>query len=317
MAESDRLTPTAAGGMDRLTWLLLALLSLLWGGSFIFMKIAAADLPVLSVVWLRVALAALALLIVTGATGRRFPRGGAIHARYALMGLTNNIIPFALIVYAIPRIGAGAASILNGLTPVFTLILAHVLTRDEQLTRRKVIGIALGLIGLVVLVGPRALAGLDNEVIAGLAMVAATVSYGISGIQARAFRQIDPVVSAASQLAYSTLLLVPFVLLIDMPWRLDVPGWGAIAAVAGLALASTALAYILFFMIVGRAGATNVMLVTLLVPVSALFLAVFFLGEHISAAEAGGMIFISAGLLVLDGRLAPGRWRARPVARQE
>ena len=299
-ASSSAFSKTA---MDRTTWAMLVGLSILWGGSFIFMKIAARELPVFTIVWLRVGLAAAVLVVVAAASGRRFPRLGKVHGRYALMGLANNVIPFALIVYAIPRIGAGAASILNGLTPVFILILAHFFTNDEHMTARKLAGITLGLCGLVVFVGPKALAGLGAEVIAGLAMVGAAISYAVSGLIGRSFHGMDPVVSSASQLTYSTILLVPVVVVVDTPWRLAMPGLTVIAAILGLALVSTAAAYVVFFAIIRRAGATNVLLVTMLIPVSALFLAVAFLGERVSAAEIAGMALITAGLLTIDGRL--------------
>ena len=283
--------------------MLLIALSLLWGASFIFIKIAAADIPVFTLVFVRVALAALALHAVILASGRTYPGGLAIYGCYGLMGLLNNAIPFVLIVYATPRIGAGAASILNATTPIFTLIVAHLLTADEKITAGKAGGILLGFAGVVVMIGPKAFGGLSTEVLAALAMLGATLAYGFSGVVGRSFKDIDPVVSAACQLTASTLILAPLAIVVETPWHLAMPGAPAILSVLGFALLSTALAYILFFRIIARAGGTNVMLVTLLIPVSAVALGVAFLGETVTPADLGGMALISAGLMVIDGRI--------------
>jgi drug/metabolite transporter (DMT)-like permease len=289
--------------LDGTVWTLLIALSLLWGASFIFIKIAAVDIPIFTLVFLRVALAALALHAVIVVTGRAYPAGLAIYGRYGLMGLLNNAIPFVLIVYATPRIGAGAASILNATTPIFTLIVAHILTADEKITAAKAGGIALGFAGVVVMIGPKAFGGLSTEVLAALAMLGATLAYGFSAVVGRSFKSIDPVVSAACQLTASTLILAPLAFALETPWQLAMPGLPAIAATLGFALLSTALAYVLFFRIIMRAGGTNVMLATLLVPISAVALGVAFLGEVVSPADLGGMALISAGLIIIDGRV--------------
>ncbi len=296
--------------LDGTVWTMLIALSLLWGVSFIFIKIAAVDIPVFTLVFARVALAALALHVVIVATGRSYASGLAIHGRFGLMGLLNNAVPFVLIVYATPRIGAGAASILNATTPIFTLIVAHILTTDEKITARKAGGIVLGVAGVVAMIGPQAFGGLSTQVLAALAMLGATLAYGFSAVVGRGFRAIDPVVSAAGQLTASALMLAPLAIIAETPWRLAMPGMPAILATLGFALLSTALAYILFFRILIRAGGTNVMLVTLLIPVSAVALSVAFLGEVIGAGDLGGMALISAGLIVIDGRLITRRRKA-------
>ncbi len=176
----------AAPTLDGTVWALLIGLSLLWGASFVFIKVAAVDIPIFTLVLARVGLAALALHAVIVMTGRAYPAGRAIYGRYALMGLLNNAIPFILIVYATPRIGAGAASILNAMTPIFTLIVAHILTADEKITAGKAGGIALGFAGVVVMIGPKSLGGLSGEALAVLAMLGATLAYGFSGVVAGA-----------------------------------------------------------------------------------------------------------------------------------
>lgn len=302
----------AVQALDGTAWMQLIALSLLWGASFIFIRIAAVDIPIFTLVFVRVALAALALHGVILVTGRAYPTRLAMYGRYGLMGLLNNAIPFILIVYATPRIGAGAASILNATTPIFTLIVAHILTADEKITAGKAGGILLGFAGVVVMIGPKAFGGLSTEVLAALAMLGATLAYGFSALVGRSFRGIDPVVSAACQLTASTLILAPLAIAVETPWRLAMPGMPAILAALGFALLSTALAYILFFRIIARAGGTNVMLVTLLIPISAVALGVAFLGEVVGPAELGGMALISAGLVTIGGRVL--RWPRRAPA---
>lgn len=289
--------------IDRASWIMLVCLSLLWGASFLFMKVAAADLPVLTLVLIRVAVAAVVLQAAIAALGRPRPRGLPIHARYVLMGLFNNLLPSALIIFATMRIGAGAASILNATTPIFTLLIAHAATADEKITAGKLGGIILAVLGVVALAGPEALEGVGSESVAVLAMLAATFCYGLSALIGRGFGGLPPLVSAAYQLTASTALLAPLVLLVEPPWSLAPPSARALAAALALALLSTALAYILFFAVIGRSGATNVMLVTLMIPVSGVFLAWLVLGEAFEPAEAAGMALIGLGLLVIDGRM--------------
>lgn len=292
--------------VDAQSWLMLVGLSLLWGASFLFIKIAAADIPIFSLVFLRVALAALVLHLFIVATGRPYPADRRILRLYLLMGLLNNAIPFVLIVYATPRIGAGAAGILNAMTPVFTLLIAHWLTADEKITARRLTGILIGFAGVVVMIGPKAIGGLGVAVLAAFAMLGATVSYGFSAVVAKNFRGVDPAVSSACQLTASSALVLPLALAVDRPWSLPMPGVEAIWATIGFAILSTAVAYILFFRIISRAGGTNVMLVTLLIPPSAVLLGMVFLDERLLPEELAGMLLISAGLLVIDGRVL--RW---------
>lgn len=294
-----------AGGpeIDAQSWLMLLVLSLLWAGSFLFIKIAATDIPIFTLVFLRVGLAALALHLFIVLTGRAYPASWRMLQLYLLMGLMNNAIPFVLLVYATPRIGVGAAGILNAMTPVSTLLIAHILTDDEKITPGKTIGILMGFAGVAVMIGPKALAGVGVAVLASFAMLGVTISYGFSAVLGRSFKGIDPAVSAACQLTASSALVLPFALVIDQPWSLPMPGPAAVWSTIAFALLSTALAYILFFRIITRAGGTNVMLVTLLIPPGAVILGMVFVNEQLAVEELAGMVLISAGLLVIDGRL--------------
>ncbi|MGZ3503599.1 MAG: DMT family transporter [Vulcanimicrobiaceae bacterium] len=247
-------------------WLLLAILSVLWGGSFFFFKVLVnAHLPPFTIVLGRVAIAALALLAFVHFTGRRMPRSPSVWLAFLVMGALNNAIPFSLIVFGETRLDSGLAAIFNATTPMFTILLAHAFTSDERLTPNKVLGIALGLLGVIVLTGPQAVHGVNLASIAQVACLGAAFAYGCAGIYGRRFRAmgVDPIVAATGQLCGSTLLVTPLAVLVDRPWALAYSTAGALLAWLGLAVLSTAVAYVIYFRILATAGATNLLLVTL------------------------------------------------------
>ena len=283
-------------------WGLMLLLSALWGGSFFFIGTAVRDMPVLTIVLLRVALAAAALWIVVLATGRRVPRGAATWGAFLVMGLLNNVIPFALIVWGQKQIPSGLASILNASTPLWTVLVATALLSDERASVRKLAGVVMGLGGVAVMMGIDVIGG-QHPLLPQLAVVCASISYGFSAWWGRRFRQIgvDPMVTAAGMLTASTLVLaIPVLALNGPPVGYPATSW---AAVAALALLSSALAYVIYFRILASAGATNISLVTFLVPVSAILLGWLFLDERLGFAQLIGMALIGAGLALIDGRL--------------
>jgi drug/metabolite transporter (DMT)-like permease len=219
------------------------------------------------------------------------------------MGGLNNLIPFSLIFWGQTRIASGLASILNSTTPLFAVVLAHLLTRDEKLTANRAAGVLFGIVGVVVMIGPDALGGLGSNVLAQIAVLGAALSYAFAGIYGRRFRDLPPLVTASGQVTATTILMLPVLLVVDQPWTLPVPGARTWAALAGLALLSTALGYVLYFRILAVAGATNLLLVTFLIPVSALILGVSVLGERFDGRHFGGMALIALGLAAIDGRL--------------
>lgn len=294
------------GPMSGPDWLCLLALSALWGGAFLFAKVAVGAVPPLTLVLARVGLAALVLLVVVRVAGLRLPAERRAWLDFAGMGILNNLIPFGLIFHGQVEIGAGLAAVINGMTPFWTALIARA-AGAEPLSAAKLVGVAVGIAGLAVMIGPAALAGLDASVMAQLAVVGATVSYGCAGVFGRRFRALPPLVTATGQLSASSLLILPVALLVDRPWTLDVPGIEVIGSVLALAVFSTALAYILFFRILASAGATNVMLVTLLIPVSAMLLGVLVLGETVSARQLLGLGLIAVGLAGIDGRLLARR----------
>jgi drug/metabolite transporter (DMT)-like permease len=216
--------------------------------------------------------------------------------------LINNAIPHTLIFFGQTQMGAGLASILNASTPIWTVLIGNQLTSDERLTSAKLAGCLIGLAGTAVLMAPSVTNSASVPFWAVLLPILAAISYGFAAIYAKRFKGIAPPVVAAGQLTGSSLIMLPVALTMDQPWTLAIPPASAIAAILGLALLSTAFAYILYFRIMALAGATNASLVTLLVPPSALLLGFLFLGERLGVAELAGMMLIGAGLLVLDGR---------------
>nr|WP_246329622.1 DMT family transporter [Chthonobacter rhizosphaerae] len=283
---------------------MLLTLSLLWGGSYLSARVAAPVLPPFTLVFLRCALAAVALLVILKASGARLGWTRRQVIDYAGMGLLNNVIPFALIFYGTSQIGAGLASILNATTPIFTALVAHAFTSDEKLTANKTVGVILGFVGVAEMLGLGALADLGGHLEAELACLAAAVSYAVSTLWGRRFRGQPPMATAAGQLSLSSLIVLPLMLAAEAPWTLPMPPGDVAAAVLFLAFGATALAYILFFRILTLAG-SNVMLVTFLVPVSAILLGVLVLGETLQLRHWVGMGLIMAGLVAIDGRL----WR--------
>jgi drug/metabolite transporter (DMT)-like permease len=286
-------------------WLLLAFLSVLWGGSFFFNAIGLTALPPLTLVLARVVLAALALWAVIAALGVAVPRAPAIWRAFLVMGVINNALPFSLIVWGQAHIASGLAAILNASTPLFTVLLAHVLTTDERLTANRVAGVLAGLAGIAVMFGDAAAEAAGASVAAQLACLAAALSYALAGIYGRRFRAmgVAPLATAAGQVTCSSLVLLPLALVMDRPWTLGVPGLPVVGAILALALLSTALAYVVFFRLLATAGATNLLLVTFLVPVTAVALGRLVLGEVLEAHQVLGAALVGLGLVAIDGRL--------------
>ena len=286
-------------------WVMLVVLSMLWGTSFIFTEIALEDFRPLTIATLRVSGAASALWIYLLIIGAKIPRSLSIWGAFLIMGIVNNAIPFAAIMFAQTLISASLASILNSTAPLITVVLAGILLSDERITAARIFAVILGFIGVVVMIGPPALLGIGADVLAQCAVLGASVSYAFSAVFARRFKAmgLQPSVLAVGMLTMSSLCLALVAIFFDRPFTLNAPGISSIAAAAGVALLSTALAYILYFRILAAAGATNLLLVTFLIPVSAILLGVNFLGESLNLSQIIGMFLIGLGLVVMDGRI--------------
>ncbi len=288
--------------MTRREWTFLITLSLLWGGSFYFAEIALVDFGPLTVVLGRVGFGALGLLAWLFASGGRLPADARTWGAFLIMGVLNNAIPFSLIVWGQVSIDSGLASILNATTPLFVVLLAHVFTRDERLTRARLAGVALGIAGVAVLIGPAALLRVGDGVMGQLAVLAAAFAYACAGIYGRRLRGLPPLVAATGMVTCGAIVFAPIALLIEKPWQAQ-PGAAAVGAVLGLAVLCTTLAYWLYFRILRTAGATNLLLVTFLIPVSAVLLGWLLLDERLAWTAFAGMALIFAGLAAVDGRV--------------
>jgi drug/metabolite transporter (DMT)-like permease len=292
----------ASSSIDGRDWALLLLLSVLWGGSFFFNGVILKELPPLTLVLLRVALASLILLPLLPVYGIAFPRGLSGWMPFFAIGLFNNVLPFGLIVTGQTYIPSGLASILNATTPLFT-VMVMAAAGEEKLHARRIAGVVAGMIGVIILHG-ESFGFESGQGIGILLCLAAAFSYGLAALVARRLPSgTEPLGTATFQMLASAAMMIPVAGMIERPWQLPMPGLRTWAAVAGLAALSTALAYIVFFQILRRSGATNVMLVTLLIPVTALLLGALVLGEAVSMREVIGALVIASALLVIDGRL--------------
>ena len=283
-------------------WALVGLLALVWGGTFYFVEIMLEAMDPVSAVLLRVAPAAAALTILVYATGLRLPGDFASWRALFIMGLLNNVVPFSLIAWAQVHIESGLASILNATTPLFTVLLAHWLTRDEPMSVNRALGVLAGLAGVALLIGPGALNELGLDILAQAAVLAAAVCYGLAEVHGRRLSALPTTVAAAGMLIASTAMAFPLAWMFgDLSAISFAPG--TLGAILGQSLLSTALAYLIYFRVLATAGATNLLLVIFLIPPIALGLGVAFLGERPSALSLAGMAVIFLGLILVDGRV--------------
>lgn len=286
-----------------LAWAGLLSVSLLWGGSFLAIHAALVEIPVATLVAFRVGIAALALWIYVLAMRLPVTRGWRAWLELFVLGAINNVIPFLLITWGQRTIPTGLAAILNASTAVFGVLLAATFLRDERLTRRRIVGILLGFAGVTVAIGIENLYALDLRSLAQLAVILASVSYGMANVWARLTQsRSHPVMSAAGMLTCSSVMAIPAALLIDGVPSFDYSA-ATIAAMTWLALLSTALAFIIFYAVLARIGAANTSVTTLLVAPIAILLGAVVLGETLRPSAYLGFLLLTAGLLVLDGRL--------------
>ena len=289
---------------------MLIALSALWGGSFFFVAIVLRDLPPITTALLRIGFAALALNLLVRGIGMKIPYDLGLWRDFLVMGLLNLAIPFALIAWGQTRIDSGLASIFNSATPFSGAIAAHFLTQDERLRPNRLAGVSIAFAGVLLIVGVDALHGLGIRLSGEFAVWGATWSYAFAAIFGRRFSGRDlrrlgvsPLVTAAGQMTGATLIIAPFALVIEHPWTGPLPSWETAAAVAGMSLLSTALASILYFRILSTAGATNSLLVSLLMPVTAMILGTAVLGERLDLRHFAGCALLAAGLVAVDGRI--------------
>lgn len=293
MVEQKSLSPRA--------WAELLLLGLIWGGVFLATRLALDEVPVMTMVLHRVGWAAVILWGVVIAMRLPLPRAPGVWAGFLVMGLLNNVIPFSLLAWGQLTIESGLTSILNGATAIFGVLVAALVFRDERLTWRKGVGVALGFAGVAVAIGLSNLAAFDLRSSAQLAVLAGALSYGLASAWARArLSGIAPQIAAAGMLSGSSLILLPLVWVIDGPVSLDLglQSWGAIAY---LVLFATVGAYLLYYRVLALAGSGNLMLVTLLIPPVAIVLGTWVLNETLHPRAFGGFALLALGLMILNG----------------
>lgn len=286
-------------------WLILLALALIWGGAFFFIGIAVRHVPPLTYVWLRLTIAAAGMWTYLCLTAQRPRLPRRVWGSILLLALLNNALPFVLIGWGEMHIASGLAAILNATTPIWGVLVAHFLTHDERMNPRKVAGVLLGFGGVVVMMGPSLLSNLGTGAVAQLACVIASLVYALAAVWARRFRKVglSPIAVTTGQLTAGALIMLPLSLIVDRPWSHAAPPLGAWAAIAALALLCTAFAYVLYFRLIETSGATNAMLVTLLVPPVAILLGSVFLGESLAGEDFAGLALIALGLAAIDGRV--------------
>jgi drug/metabolite transporter (DMT)-like permease len=291
--------------MNGRDWLVLLFLALIWGGAFFFIGVAVRHVPPLTYVWLRVTIGAAGLWAYLIIKGERISLPRQVWGSILLLAILNNALPFTLFGWGQTHIASGLASILNATTPIWGVVVAHFLTHDERMSPRKVAGVLLGFGGVAVMIGPSLLSNLGTSGLAELACVTAALSYALAAVWARRFRRlgISPFSVTTGQLTAGAIIMLPMSMFIDKPWTHAFPPMSAVAAITALALLCTALGYVLYFRLIDRAGATNALLVTLLVPPVAILLGGLFLGESLAPQDFAGLALIALGLAAIDGRV--------------
>lgn len=299
--------------MNRGDWLILLLLAVIWGGAFFFIGVAVRHVQPLTYVWLRLTIGATGLWAYLAIRGERISLPRQVWGSILLLALLNNALPFALFGWGQTHIASGLASILNATTPIWGVVVAHFLTHDERMSPRKFAGVLLGFGGVATMIGPSLLSDIGSSALAELACVGASLSYALAAVWARRFKRlgISPFSVTTGQLTAGALVMLPVSMLVDRPWTHAFPPPTAWAAIAALALLCTALGYVLYFRLIEHAGATNALLVTLLVPPVAIVLGATFLGETLAPQDFAGLALIALGLAAIDGRLISAAARRR------
>ncbi len=293
---------TQMNGRD---WMILVSLALIWGGAFFFIGVAVRHVPPLTYVLLRLSIAAAALWLFLRIKRQRLDLPSGAWGAIFLLALLNNALPFALFGWSQTHIASGLASILNATTPIWGVVVAHFLTHDERMSPRKIAGVLLGFGGVAVMIGPSLLSSLGSSALAQLACVTASLSYALAAVWARRFRTmgVSPLSVTTGQLTAGAAMMLPVALLVDKPWTHAFPPLTAWGAIISLALLCTAFGYVLYFRLIETSGATNALLVTLLVPPVAILLGGMFLGEQLAPQDFAGLALIALGLAAIDGRL--------------
>lgn len=292
-------TASSAAIAGRTTeFVLLLVLATLWGGSYTFIKIGVETIPPLTLIAARTLIAGSILLLILRWRGVGMPRDPAIWRLFLVQACLNSVVPFTLIAWAERSVDAGLAAILNGTTPVFVFLITLALAPRRRPDWRKAIGVLAGLAGISLIVGMQAFAGLGEQVLPQLAIVLATVAYACAALFGRNFAGMDPLLPAAGSLLAGAAILLPLALVIDQPWTLASSSESLMALLA-LAVFSTALAFAIYFRLIGTLGAVGTTTVSYLrVPVG-VAIGILFLGESLSPTAWAGLILVVCGVVAM------------------
>ena len=295
--------------MSRHAWMLLLLLSFIWGASFLFIELALEVMGPVTLVFFRVLVGAVCLIAYLKIRHIRLPSSKAFWMPVFVMGLLNNVIPFSLISYGQVFITGGMASIINANTAFFGVIVAALFLADERLRLSRLLGVMIGISGVIIVVGPQNLTDFNPASIGQLAIVGATLSYAFASVWGKLRLQgYDSEAIACGMLMAATILMAPF-----MIWLEGIPHFELslqlIGVFIGLGAIGTSIAYLLYFRILKLAGASNLMLVTIIVPVFAVLLDALVLAQFVSITDGIGFVIVAVGLAIMDGRL--GRQKAQ------
>lgn len=284
---------------------LLILLAAMWGPSFLFIKVAVGDIPPLTLVLGRVAIGAAFLMAVLVSQRRQLPRERRVWHALAFTALMQNALPWVLLSWGEQYIDSALASILNGTTPLFTIVLAHFLVEGDRLTASKVLGVVLGFAGLFLLILPSLTLGVRASTWGIIAITIASAAYGVAIVYGRKnLRGLPPLVAPTTQLLLATAYMLPIALLIDRPWSLPMPTPAALASLLALGVLGTGLAFIVYFRLLETADPTYLSMVTYVIPIFGVILGVLVLDERLTWHTLAGFALILLGVMVVNGLFA-------------
>jgi drug/metabolite transporter (DMT)-like permease len=290
--------PGSATGRYGSVALLLGL-GLLWGTSYLFIKVTVATVPPLTLVAGRLSISAAIMWAVLRVLGYSMPHDWRQWGPFAVMGLFNGILPYTLITWGEQYIPSGLASLLQSTMPIFTVILVALLSSDERITLPKVLGVAVGFAGVGFLMLPDLRQGLHTNLLGQLAVVVSSLCYATAGLFARSrLRDQSPFVATTGQLTMGALFALPLSLVVDRPFHLAL-SWPEIASWLGLCILGTVVAYCLYYLLIARTSATFVSTVTYIIPLSGLALGAVILGESLSVTVLGSLGLILLGVLLV------------------
>jgi drug/metabolite transporter (DMT)-like permease len=281
-----------------LEYVLLLVVATLWAGSYIWVKIGLETIPPLTLMSARIGIAALLLMTVLRFRGLPLPDLRRTWRMYSLQGLLATVLPFVLVAWGQQWVDAGPAAILNSVSPVFAFLITWQITRHEPATQLKLAGVVLGLLGVVVVMGPGSIGGIGGQLLPQIAIVLSSLCYALGAINSRHFKDADPVVSAAGALMAASVIIIPFAILIERPWELS-PSRSALMAAVTLGIFSTGLGYILYFRLVRTLGSIGVTAQSYLRAPVGVLLAALLLGESVTLGMLAGMVLVLLGVAAM------------------